>query len=409
MILGIRGVMIPIDLVSSTMDSIGQSVVLFKPVPVQTSDPKSEFLCQLSLLCAEPADPPESTLYTWDISHTLVTTYHPYCHSPSALTEYLKQKLHQQRAKRLSHSLPTQVESSVSLKRNINSDFTLAATTLDYLDQRGECNVPKRYLKEADWCKDGTLGAGYYIAGLDNPAILILVDFNFKYLQWGCTHPKKDKFILERPAPTRYRLCIFDEERTQDRSCWGPIDGTPDEEEIPDPQFKFGSEAGGDTPDPDIIIPRSQKEEADITMLTQLILSHISKPPIQPRSLAGAMAQIASTTTLTASMVARTLRTGVSQRGNTTSIKRILQTLFPSQHNQGDGGRDDPPEPDRRDTGKRKEGGLGGGGGGDDPNPVGGGGGGGGGPNPAGGGDVANPGALSDKMISKELEIFTGD
>ena len=214
MILGIRGVMIPIDLVSSTMDSIGQSVVLFKPVPVQTSDPKSEFLCQLSLLCAEPADPPESTLYTWDISHTLVTTYHPYCHSPSALTEYLKQKLHQQRAKRLSHSLPTQVESSVSLERNINSDFTLAATTLDYLDQRGECNVPKRYLKEADWCKDGTLGAGYYIAGLDNPAILILVDFNFKYLQWGCTHPKKDKFILERPAPTRYRLCIFDEERT---------------------------------------------------------------------------------------------------------------------------------------------------------------------------------------------------
>ena len=314
MILGIRGVMIPIDLVSSTMDSIGQSVVLFKPVPVQTSDPKSEFLCQLSLLCAEPADPPESTLYTWDISHTLVTMYHPYCHSPSALTEYLKQKLHQQRAKCLSHSLPTQVESSVSLERNINSDFTLAATTLDYLDQRGECNVPKRYLKEADWCKDGTLGAGYYIAGLDNPAILILVDFNFKYLQWGCTHPKKDKFILERPAPTRYRLCIFDEERTQDRSCWGPIDGTPDEEEIPDPQFKFGSEAGGDTPDPDIIIPRSQKEEADITMLTQLILSHISKPPIQPRSLAGAMAQIASTTTLTASMVARTLRTGVSQQ-----------------------------------------------------------------------------------------------
>ena len=27
--------------------------------------------------------------------------YHPYCHSPSALTEYLKQKLRHQRAKRL--------------------------------------------------------------------------------------------------------------------------------------------------------------------------------------------------------------------------------------------------------------------------------------------------------------------
>ena len=39
----------------------------------------------------------------------------------------------------------------------------------------------------------------------------------------------------------------------------------------------------------------------------------------------------------------------------------------------------------------------------------GGGGGGGGGPNPAGGGDPADPGVLSDKMIRKEPDIFTGD
>ena len=45
--------------------------------------------------------------------------YHPYCHSPSALTEYLKQKLRHQRAKRLGHSLPTQVEQNVPLERNI--------------------------------------------------------------------------------------------------------------------------------------------------------------------------------------------------------------------------------------------------------------------------------------------------
>ena len=88
--------------------------------------------------------------------------------------------------------------------------------------------------------------------------------------------------MLERPAPVRYGLRIYDEERTQDRSCWGPIDGTPNKEEVPDPQFKFGSEAGGDTPDPDIVIPKSQKEEIDIATLTQLIPSHISKPPVQP-------------------------------------------------------------------------------------------------------------------------------
>ena len=88
--------------------------------------------------------------------------------------------------------------------------------------------------------------------------------------------------MLERPTPTRYRLCIFDEERTQDRSRWGPIDGTPNKEEIPNPEFKFGSKARGDTPNPDIVIPKSQEEEAAITAIAQLIPSHISKPPIQP-------------------------------------------------------------------------------------------------------------------------------
>ena len=154
--------------------------------------------------------PPETTLYAWDISHALATTYHPYCHSPGALTEYLKDKLCRQRAKRLSCSLSAQVKPNVPLERNINSDFTLAATTLEYLDRRGERNVPKRYLKDTDWCEDGPLRAGYYIADPNDPAVLIAVDFNFKFLQWGCTHTKKDKFVLERPAPTRYGLHIFD-------------------------------------------------------------------------------------------------------------------------------------------------------------------------------------------------------
>ena len=138
-ILSIRGVTIPIYLVSSATDSIRLRVVLFKTVTIPTSDLKSEFLCQSSLSCAEPTDP-LNTSYTWDISHALITTYHPYCHSPSALTEYLKQKLRHQRAKRLGRSLPTQVEQDVPLERNINSDFTLAATTIEYLDCNGHYN-----------------------------------------------------------------------------------------------------------------------------------------------------------------------------------------------------------------------------------------------------------------------------
>ena len=103
----------------------------------------------------------------------------------------------------------------------------------------------------------------------------------------GCTHQKKDNFVVKRPAPARYGLRIFDEERTQDRSQWGPIDRTQEDEEVPNPQFKFGSEAGGDTPDPDVVIPQSQEEENRIAAIAQLIPFHISKPPIQPCSLAG--------------------------------------------------------------------------------------------------------------------------
>ena len=54
MILSIRGVTIPIYLVISATDSIKQSVVLFKPVPIPTSDPKSEFLCQSSSIAQKP-------------------------------------------------------------------------------------------------------------------------------------------------------------------------------------------------------------------------------------------------------------------------------------------------------------------------------------------------------------------
>ena len=57
-ILSIRGVTISIYLVNGATDSIRQSVVVFEPVTIPTSDPKSEFLCQSSYSCAEPADLP---------------------------------------------------------------------------------------------------------------------------------------------------------------------------------------------------------------------------------------------------------------------------------------------------------------------------------------------------------------
>ena len=56
-ILSTRGVQIPIDLVSSTTDSIRRRVAVFKAVPVPSLDLKSEFLCQSSYIAQNPETP----------------------------------------------------------------------------------------------------------------------------------------------------------------------------------------------------------------------------------------------------------------------------------------------------------------------------------------------------------------
>ena len=60
-ILSTRGVTTPICFISSTTDSIRRHVVLFKPVTVPTSDPKSEFLCQSSSITQNLQTPPQTT------------------------------------------------------------------------------------------------------------------------------------------------------------------------------------------------------------------------------------------------------------------------------------------------------------------------------------------------------------
>ena len=96
---------------------------------------------------------PLNTSYAWDISHALVTTYHPYCHSPSALTEYLKQRLRSQRAKRLSRSLPAQVEPNIQPERNkenIKINLFADDPTL-YLNKNDRLDLVETILDE--WCE----------------------------------------------------------------------------------------------------------------------------------------------------------------------------------------------------------------------------------------------------------------
>jgi hypothetical protein len=206
------------------------------------------------------------------------------------------------------------------------------ATSEIFVDRRGERNVPKRYLKDAEWYSDKYLGEGYYVADPDDDDRFCAVDFNFDTLQWGLTEPVEGQYRITRPIPVKYGLRIFDEER-QDRSRWGPIDGTTENEEPLAQIFKFGSDQG-DTPDPDIDIAGNEskeREERTLAALAQLIPTHITRPHFDSidglSSLAARMSQIAATTTLTStSTLGRTAGAGVpSGAGSGSAVLRFAK------------------------------------------------------------------------------------
>jgi hypothetical protein len=79
--------------------------------------------------------------------------------------------------------------------RNINSDsLSKVATSVSIVDRQGERNIPKRYLKDAEWYTDKYLGDGYYVADPDDPNTFCAVDFSFDTLQWGLTEPLESQY-----------------------------------------------------------------------------------------------------------------------------------------------------------------------------------------------------------------------
>jgi hypothetical protein len=279
------------------------------------------------------------------------------------------------------------------------------ATSVSLVERRGERNIPKRYLKDAEWYTDKYLGDRYYVADPDEDNTFCAVDFSFDTLQWGLTEPVKGKYQITRPIPVKYGLRIFDEER-QDRSRWGPIDGTSNSEEPLAQTFKFGSDQG-DTPDPDIDISGNESKEQEehaLAALAQLIPTHITRPQFNSIDglslLAARMSQIAATTTLTStSTLGQTTGAGIPS-GTGSSSANLIRNLL------GGGG--------RFGGGPPHGGGPTGGGGppdGEDPpdpagDPRAGGGG-----NPTNTGGRGNPpdGRLSDKLIGREPDIYDGD
>jgi hypothetical protein len=256
-------------------------------------------------------------------------TEHPYrTENPQQLTDRLRQqwlriRTQNRHLRRTSHRPESaHIEPDVPSTRNINSDSqSTVATSVILVDRRGERNVPRRYLKDVEWYQDKYLGEGYYVADPGDDDRFCAVDFNFDTLQWGLTEPVEGQYRITRPIPVKYGLRIFDEER-QDRSRWGPIDGSTEKEEPLAQIFRFGSDRG-ETPDPDIDISGNESrehEERALAALAQLIPTHITRPHFNSidglSSLAARMSQIAATTTLTStSTLGRTAGAGVPSGG----------------------------------------------------------------------------------------------
>ena len=208
----------------------------------------------------------------------------------------------------------------------------MVPTTDYHLSRQGDQNVPLRYLKGAEWIEEHNsqdLAPGYFATNEDSE--LIPIEFDFDTLQWGtATSAFPSGINISRPAPIEYRLHIYDEKRAE-RSQWGPRDGSQIKEETTAPKFRFGSE--GDTPDPDLLIPdtdKAKQEEQFLAQLAQLIPAYIDKPSIpsleQSPSLAAQMSQIAATTTGTStSLLARTIGAGVSDGTSTRTTNQIWE------------------------------------------------------------------------------------
>ena len=203
---------------------------------------------------------PESA---WSIPPCLPDTIYSLSHSEHPLTTYLRRRWQEQKAQNRRHSKKPHVETNAWSERNINSDLpsTVAPTKEYHLARRGDKNVPLQYIKGAEWVEqkeDQDLSPGYY--ALNDDSDLIPIEFDFEAIQWGIAEATPEGTIrVHRPAPIELGLRIFDEERVE-RSQWGPRDGTPLPEETPAPQFRFGSD-NGDTPNPDLQIPATDKSE----------------------------------------------------------------------------------------------------------------------------------------------------
>ena len=285
---------------------------------------------------------------------------------------------------------PAQVEPHEPSSRDIKLDLSVAQSyeTDIILEQRGECNVPRRYLKEAHWDAhnnpDRTINLGYFAQ--DPHGNYHAVDFNFNTLTWGTIHRKSNgKYRLTIPAPIELGLCIVDEERVP-HSDWGEIDGSKNRDDTPEVQ----SDEEEEQPDsPSTPTQGNTDEEAELQQIAEAIPTPTN---LQPGNLFSPSIFMAMTTQTTTQVQPPPTNPMSSSAG-----KAAAGGSGPP----GGGGGQGISNPLNNPFGPPGGGNPGGGGG----NPGGGGG------NPGGnpGGGSGNPAPPHDKLSGQQPTIFEGD
>ena len=95
-------------------------------------------------------------------------------------------------------------------EHNINSDLSPKVVPIKeyHLSQRGDRNVPLRYIKGEEWVErkeDQDLSPGYY--ALNDDSDLIPIEFDFEAIQWGIAKATPEGTIrVCRPAPIELGL-----------------------------------------------------------------------------------------------------------------------------------------------------------------------------------------------------------
>ena len=170
-------------------------------------------------------------------------------------------------------TLNAQVEQHKLSSRDIKLDLSVARSkeTDIILEQRGEHNVPRRFLKNALWDAhndpDGTINIGYYTQ--DPEGNYHAIDFNFNSLMWGTIYRQSNgKYCLMIPAPINLGLRIYDEERAIPQSDWGEINGARNHDDTPEVQSDEEEEQPNSPPTP---TQGNTDEETELQQIAEAI------------------------------------------------------------------------------------------------------------------------------------------